>query len=256
MVLARFRTPVLAVTIGAAAAALALLSLAVPAQAAAGGNVGGRGYTIVRPGAPSVMNNTDFAGYVAAVAPGSATSAAAHFKVPRLSCTAAPDRGITPGVLVFVNSFRTASAASVFAICHRGRALYFPALLINGHEVNYITTPVHAGDVIKVSATVTTRGTTVQVTDVTTRVTKRRTGAGARSSAAFVGDGSVFLNTTRLGVPNFGTLTFTSCLVNGRALARSHHVRIQRVNSRGILQIATGALSPRGTAFATLYRHF
>lgn len=259
MVLARFRTPALAVTIGAAAVALPLLSLAVPAQAAAGGNVGGRGYTIVRPGAPSVTNNTDFAGYVAAVAPGSATSAAAQFKVPRLSCTAAPDRGITPGVLVFVNvnSLRTASAASVFAICHRGRALYFLASLINGHEVNYTATPVHAGDVIKVSATVTTRGTTVQVTDVTTRVTKKRTGAGARSSAAFVGDGSVLLGgTTRLGVPNFGTLTFTSCLVDGRALARSHHVRLQRVNSRNVVQIATGALSPRGTAFATLYRHF
>jgi hypothetical protein len=253
MVLARFRTSALAVTIGAAVA-LPLLSLAAPAQAAAGGNGNGGGYTIARPGVPSVINNPDLAGYVAAVAPGSATSAAAQFKVPRLSCTTAPDRGILPGVQVVVNSFRSFSAAFVFVICHRGRALYFPAVDINGHQVNF-TTSVRAGDVIKVSATVTTRGTTVQVTDVTTRVTKRRTGAGARSSAVFVGDDSVFLNATRLGVPNFGTLTFTSCLVDGRALARLRHVRVQRVN-RGILQIATGALSPRGTAFVTRYRHF
>jgi hypothetical protein len=255
MVLARFRMHALAVTIGAAAVALPLLSLAAPAQAAAGANGGGRGYTSARPFAPSVINNNpEVAGYAAAVAPGSATSAAAQFKVPRLSCTTA-DRGITPEVLVAVNNFRSESSAYLFVICHRGRAVYFPALDINGNEVNYATS-VRAGDVIKVSAKVTTRGTTVQVTDVTRRVTKRRTGAGARPSAVLVGDDSVFFNTTRLGVPNFGTLTFTSCLVDGRALARSHPVRDQRVNSRGILQIATGALSPGGTAFATHYRHF
>ena len=163
-----------------------------------------------------------FAGYVAAAVPGSATSAAAQFKVPRLSCTTAADRGITPGVLI-ANS-RSFSSTDLFAICHRGRAFYFPALDINGNQVNY-TTAVHAGDVIRVSATVTTRGTTVQVTDVTTRVTKRRTGAGARFSAVFVGDDSVLLNTTLMGVPNFGTLTFTGCLVDGRALARSHPAR-------------------------------
>ena len=255
MVLARLRMPALAVVIGAAAVALPLLGLAAPAQAAAGANGGGRGFTSARPFAPSVINNLDFAGYAAAVAPGSATSAAAQFKVPRLSCTAA-DRSIAPEVLVAVNNFRSESSAYLFVVCHRGRAFYFPALDINGNEVNYAITSVRAGDVIKISAKVTTRATTVQVTDVTRRVTKRRTGAGARPSAVLVGDDSVFLNTTRLGVPNFGTLTFTSCLVNGRALARSHPVRDQRVNSRGILQIATGALSPAGTAFATHYRHF
>jgi len=177
------------------------------------------------------------------------------YKVPRLSCTAM-DRGITPQVLVAVNNFRSESSAYMFAICHRGRAFYFPALDINGNEVNYTTTSCRAGDVIKVSAKVTTSGTAVQVTDVTTRITKKRTGPGARPSAAFIGDDSVFLGAMRVGVPNFGTLTLTSCLVDGRALARSHPARNQRVNSRGILQIATGALSPGGTAFATHYRHF
>jgi len=246
--------PALAVVIGAAAVALPLLSLAAPAQAAAGANGGGRRYTSARPFAPSVHNNPDLAGYAALVAPGSATSAAAQFKVPRLSCTAA-DRGITPQVLVAVNNFRSESSAYLFLICHRGRALYFPALDINGNEVNYATF-FRAGDVIKVLAKVTTRGTTVQVTDVTTRVTKKRTGPGARPSVAFIGDDSVFLGAMRLGVPNFGTLTFTSCLVDGRALARSHPARNQRVNGRNVVQIATGALSPGGTAFATHYRHF
>ncbi len=250
MVLARFRMPALAVMIGAAAAALPLMSLAVPAQAAAAGNGSGRGLA----GVPSVINNTTFAGYQASVAPGSATSSAAQFKVPRLSCTAAT-RAITPGVGVVVNSFRSDSTAFLFVGCVRGRAVYFPALVINGNTVTYATS-VRAGDVIKVSAKVTTRGTTVQVTDVRTGVTKRRMGSGARSVTAFVGDNDWLLNGILLGVPSFGALTFTSCLVDGRALARSHPARYQRVNSRGILQIATGALSPAGTAFATHYKHF
>jgi hypothetical protein len=256
MVLARFRMTALAVTIAAAAVALPLLNLAVPAQAAAGANGGGRGPAGVRPGAPSVINNTMFAGYQASVAPGSATSSAAQFKVPRLSCTAAY-RAIAPVAGVEVNNFRSFSSAFVFTGCFRGRAVFFPALVINGNEVNYTTTSVRAGNVIKVSTKVTIRGTTVQVTDVTTGVTKRRTGPGARSSAAYVGDSDWFANpTTLVGVPGFGTLTFTSCLVDGRALVRSHPARYQRVNSRGILQIATGALSPGGTAFATHFRHF
>jgi len=255
MVLARFRMPAFAVTFGAVALALPL-SLAVPAQAAAGADGGGRGPASARPGAPAVINNPFFAGYQASVAPGSATSSVAQFKVPRLSCTTA-FRAIALGIGVQVNNFRSFSAASVFTGCHRGRAVFFPVLLINGNEVNYTTRSLRAGDVIKVSVKVTTRGTTVQVTDVTTGVTKRRTGSGARSSSAFVGDNSWSANgTTPLGVPGFGTLTFTSCLVDGRALARSHPARYQLVNSRNVVQIATGALSPGGTAFATHYRHF
>jgi len=252
MVLARFRKPALAVTIGAAALALPL-SLAVPAEAAAVGDSGGAPAS-ARPGAASVINNPFFAGYQASLAAGSATSSAAQFRVPRLSCTTA-DRGIVPGVGVVVNNFRSFSGAALIVECVRGRARYVPVTAINGNQVSY-TTRVRAGDVIKVSVMVTTRGTTIRVTDVTTGFTRRRTGPGARSSAAFVGDDSLFSGRTLLGVPGFGTLTFTSCLVDGRALARSHPARFQRVNSRGILQIATGALSPGGTAFATHYRHF
>jgi hypothetical protein len=38
--------------------------------------------------------------------------------------------------------------------------------------------------------------------------------------------------------------------------SRAHPFRYQLVNSSGILQIATGALPPGGTAFATHYKHF
>jgi hypothetical protein len=244
--------PALAVTIGAAVA-VPLLSFAPPAQAA-GGNVGGGWPVSARTSASSVINSPGFAGYQAPVTPGSATSSAARFKVPKLSCTSAY-RGIAPGAGVVVNAFRSVSTAYLFAVCHQGRVLYFLALVVNGNQVNYAT-PVHAGNVIKVSAKVTTTRTTVQVTDVTTGVTKKRTGRGARSSAAYVGDDGVIANGILRGVPSFGTLTFTNCLIDGKALAHSHPHRFQRVNSRKIVQIATGALSSGGTAFPTYYKHF
>lgn len=204
-----------------------------------------------------MINSPAFAGYLASVARGSATSSAARFTVPRVSCTRTPvDRFITIEARVDVNNFRSHSSAALFAGCHAGRVVYFPALVINGNEVNYTTTRVRAGDLIEVSVKVTTRGTTVQVTDVTRRVTKRRTGPGARSGDALIGNVNVLLEPagTRLGVPAFGTIVFTG-LIDGRALGRAHAVRVQRVSGRTV-QIATGPLSPRGLVFATHYKHF
>ena len=251
--LARFRMPALAVTIGATAVVAPLLGLAAPAQAAAGGN-GGSGPAGAPARSPSAINSTVFAGYQATVAAGSATSSGAQYKLPALSCTSAY-RGITPVAGVGVNGNTTYSSAFVFTGCHNGKAVYFPALVINGSETNYTTTTVHAGNVIKVSTKVTTKGTTVSVTDATTGVTKKLTGSGASPSVAYVGDSDWVVNGTILGVPSFGTLSFTSCSVDGKALARAHPARYQRVNSSNVVQITTGALSSTGTAFLTHYKH-
>jgi hypothetical protein len=250
--LARFRMHALAVTIGAVAVVAPVLSLAAPAQAAPAGHGGGPASAHAR--ALSVINSDHFAGYQATVAAGSATSSAAQFKVPTLSCTSAY-RAITPVAGVEVNSFATYSSAFVFVGCHSGAAVYFPALVINGTETDYTTTPLAAGDVINVSTKVTTTGTTVKVTDVTKGVTKKLTGPGASSSAAYIADSGWFNNGTLLGVPKFGTLTFIHCLVDGTALANAHPAQYQRVNSSGTVQIATGALTSGGTAFATHFKH-
>jgi hypothetical protein len=253
MMLARFRTPALGITIGAAVMA-PVLGLAVPAQAAATGH-GGSGPAGAHARTLSVINNQVFAGYVATVAAGSATSSAAQYKLPKLSCTSA-NRAITPvaGVAVNNNNLATFSAAFVFTGCQKGKAVYFPALVINGNEVNYTTTAFHAGNVIKVATKVTTAGTTVSVTDTTTAVTKKRTGAGASSSSAYVGDSDWAVNGTILGVPSFGTLSFTNCLVDGKSLAASHPAKYQRVNGSTV-QITTGALSSTGTSFPTHFKH-
>jgi hypothetical protein len=254
MMLARFRMPALAVTIGAAAVVGPLLSLAVPAQAAAGGH-GGSGPAGAHAMALLVNSDNTFAGYQANVATGSATSSAAQYKVPTLSCTSAA-RAITPVAGVAVNNFATYSSAFLFVGCRNGKAVYFPSLVINGTETDYTTTRLAAGDAIKVFTKVTTTGTTVQVTDVTKAVTKKLTGPGASANAAYAGDSAWFTSTsTLLGVPNFGTLTFTHCVIDGTALASWSPAEYQRVNSTNVVQIATGALSSAGTAFPTHFKH-
>jgi hypothetical protein len=253
MMLAQFRMPALAVTIAGAAVVAPVLSLVAPAQAAAARH-GGNGPTGAHTRTLSVSNPT-FAGYQANVAAGSATSSAAQYKVPKLSCTSAA-RAITPVAGVAVNNFASYSAAFVFVGCSSGKAVYFPSLVINGTETDFTTTHLAAGDAIKVSTKVTTTGTTVQVTDVTKAITKKLTGPGASANAAYAGDSDWVTSTNKLlGVPNFGTLTFTHCLIDGKPLARANPGQYQRVNSSNVVQIATGALSPAGTTFATHFKH-
>ena len=154
------------------------------------------------------------------------------------------------------NNNKTFSSAFLFTGCVNGKAVNWPALVINGTEKNYTTTRFSAGDIISLHTMVTTARTTVQVTDVTRGITKKLTGAGGRSSAAYVGDTAWSSSTGKLlGVPNFGTLTFTNCLIDGDTLAVSLPYETQRVNSSNTVQIATRSLSSTGTAFATNYKH-
>ncbi len=155
-----------------------------------------------------------------------------------------------------VNSYKTFSVAFLFTGCVNGTAVYYPGLVINGTETDYPASAFSAGDVITLSTSVTTTGTTLQVTDVTAGVTKKLTGAGASASAAYIGDDGWATSTgTLLGVPNFGTLTFTNSLIDGKAPASWRPLKYLRVNHAGIVQIAPGSLSLAGTAFVTYYNH-
>jgi hypothetical protein len=93
-----------------------------------------------RTGSPAIgrvtaapISNRDFAGYSTGVTAGSATSSAASFTVPKLSCTAT-DRVIAPDVGVAANKGKTASAAGVAIGCAKGKAVYFPFLIANRAE--------------------------------------------------------------------------------------------------------------------------
>ena len=262
--LTRTRTTIITST-AAAAVGLAVsiaapaLATARPTPSAAAGPGGALGLThhAIGPITAAASRSRTFAGYQAAVTAGSATTLAATFTVPALSCTTA-ERGITPDAGVATNKFKTASIAGVLIGCAGGKAIYFPFLVANGAESDYTTVHLSAGDVINLSASVTTSGITVQVTDVTKNVsvTNTITGAGASADAAWIGDDSAVSNTgALLGVPNFGKLTFTNCLIDGKALGGWHPQAYQRVNGRGTVEIATGRPWPGGAAFNTFYRN-
>ena len=240
-----------------AAPALAIARPALSAAAGPGGALWLSHHAIDRITAAATRSHT-FAGYQAAVTTGSATSLAATFTVPALSCTTA-ERGITPDAGVAANKFKTASVAGVLVGCTNGKAIYFPFLVANGTESDYAAVHFSAGDVINLSASVTTSGITVQVTDTTKNVsvTSTITGAGASADAAWIGDDAAVNGNTGalLGVPNFGKLAFTNCLIDGTALGGLHPQEFQRVNSHGTVQISTGGPWPGGTAFTTHYQH-
>jgi hypothetical protein len=200
-------------------------------------------------------SNRVFAGYQAAVRAGSATTSTASFTVPTLTCTTA-DRAITNSAGVEENNYKTASVAVVLSGCVNGQAVYFPILVDNGHETDYTSTPLSAGDVITVTTKVSNFRTRVQVTDVTSGVTQKILGPGASASAAYMGNTGAASSTGSLQhVPDFAKLTFKDCLIDGKALGSLRPQAYQRVNSIGTLQIRTGGLWPGGTAFTTHYVH-
>ena len=250
-----------------AAGGLALSALMTAGAASATSNgpgTHGPGSRYLGPGAgsPAISRITaaststrTFAGYQTSVPAGSATVATATFTVPTLTCTTA-DRAIAPAVAVPVNNYKTASAVYVVTGCVNGQAVYYPELTINGKGAGHSTTPLSAGDVITLTTKVSTNRTRVQVTDVTTGVTSKFLGAGARASGASFGDVALGSSTgALLHVPDFGKLTFKNCFIDGKPLASWHPHAYQRVNSRGTVQIQTGGLWPAGTAFTTHYQH-
>jgi Peptidase A4 family len=262
--LTRTRT-IITCTAAAAAASLAV-SIAAPALASARlapGTAAGRGGALrlthndhatgrstARP-----VNTRTFAGYQATVPAGSATTVVASFTVPALSCTAA-NRAIVPDAGIAVRDFKSASVSFVFTGCVSGAAVYFPGLVVNGTETHFTASPFAAGDVIDLTTKVSVNRTRVQVTDVTTGVTQKIIGAGARARAAWVGDDAWFTSPTQLQhVPDFGKLTFKNCLIDGKALASWHPQAYQRVNSRGTVQISTGGFWPGGNTFTTRFEH-
>jgi hypothetical protein len=262
--LTRTRT-IITCTAAAAAAGLAA-SIAAPALATARlapSTVAGPGgalylthedHAVGRIAARTTSTRT-FAGYQATVAAGSATTSEASFTVPALSCTTA-DRAILPDTGIAVHDFKSASVAFVFTGCVSGAAVYFPGLVVSGAETDYPSSPFAAGDVIDLTAKVSVNRTRVQVTDVTTGVTQKIIGTGARARAAWVGDDGAGSSSGSLQhVPDFQKLTFKNCLVDGRALASWRPQAFQRVNSLGTVQISTGGFWPGGTAFTTHYLH-
>ena len=262
--LTRTRTIITCTAAAAAAGLAASIAAPAPATARLAPSIVAGPYGAPRPtsnnqaigmsAAPA--SNRYFAGYQAPVPAGSATVATATFTVPALSCTVTTfPRAIGPVAGVDENNFKTYSSAFLFTGCVNGTAVYYPGLVVNGTETDFTTSPFAAGDVVDVTTKVSTNRTRVQVTDVTTGVTQKIIGAGARAQVVLISDNSWTTSTGRWHVPDFGKLTFKNCLIDGKALASWHPRAYQRVNSNGTVQIRTGGFWPGGTAFTTHFMH-
>ena len=263
--LTRTRTIITCTAAAAAAGLAASIAAPAPATARLAPSIVAGPYGAPRPASnnqaigvsAAPASNRYFAGYQAPVPAGSATVATATFTVPALSCTVTTfPRAIGPVAGVDENNFKTYSSAFLFTGCVNGQAVNYPALVVNGTFTPYPATLFAAGDVIDLTTKVSTNRTRVQVTDVTTGVTQKILGPGARADDGYFGDSPWFTGTgTLLHVPGFGKLQFKNCLVDGKALASWRPRAYQRVNSNGTVQISTGGFWPGGTAFTTRYMH-
>ena len=100
---------------------------------------------------------------------------------------------------------------------------------------------------------------TDSVIDLTHKFIVTRNGSGSGTGEGITaGDFPVVSGSTTFGVPNFGTLAFSSALINGYPFG-SARTGLQADNlyasSTGPLQIKTTRSANNKEAFATLFRH-
>jgi Peptidase A4 family len=226
------------------------LACAASAQASSA-----RHLTAGAPDLGSAINSRGAAGY--------AVSTLAHygdvlasFQVPTLHCGSAP-QAITAGAAM--GGAGGSYAASLLLGCRGGAAIYEPALSHNGKVITYANATISPGDVITVQ--VDTGSTGIGNVVVADRTTKKHWALGATFPAntePFIGDRGWSVNGVLLGVPHFGGIHFYDCYVNNYPITSSPFTpqKYQRVNSQGVVQISTTAISGAGgPGFTTFFQH-
>jgi hypothetical protein len=194
------------------------------------------------------------AGYALGSAPAT-SSASTTFLVPSLACPASGLLGVAPGAFIFTRSGSTAnvSGASVFIVCQNGTTFYQAETIVNG-KITALPVTARRGD--KVITTVSVSATKVSVTlnDATRHVSYTRTGSGTPPVQELDGIDSPNSGPTQLGVPNFGSLIFSSSSIDGKTLRAAAAKPIDR-RSATHLEVTTGTLDATGTRFTETFRH-
>ena len=211
--------------------------------------------------------STHFAGYVSQIGgfslKGHPVTVTSTFVVPKVGCTSTA-RAIAPAVGVYAGETSrdqaTFAAANLFVGCYGGTAHYWPALVFGSTAKNYNQggSDAHPGDVVVVSAFLSTTKSAVKAVNTTRHITRELTGPGEQFyNSPFVGDDGWFSTSNTLeGVPNFGTLTFTNSLLSGSPFAQAISLaRVDRVTSGGTVQITVSGFSNSGRNFATFFKH-
>ena len=201
----------------------------------------------------TVFAGYNFANYIAV--PGAVS---AIIVVPKLNCEASPPAGSSIYVGVGIQSVN--SYARLYLACTPQRvARYYPSLLINGNTKNIASDLAHPGDTIEFAVSQSVSKVTGSVIDMTHKFIATSNGAGSGTSEGIMaGDYSVVSGSTTSAVPNFGTLAFSSALINGYPFG-SAETGLQaddlHASSTTPLQIKTTYSAGDKEAFATVFAH-
>jgi hypothetical protein len=202
----------------------------------------------------SAALRSNIAGWLDGNVQGGRLTMSATIVLPKLKCASK-----TQAIVANLNGGgggRPGSAAGEFLGCARGKARYFPALAINGSSKLYRRLAARAGDTVVLKLTINSTKTEVSVADKTTKsASKKLTAAGGTGGVCWAGDAPVSSNRGLLGVPNFGTLTFSHTVLNGQPLGTESPLR-QYDRYRGkTLQIKTSRFAGDEETFKTTFKH-
>lgn len=224
--------------LGAAAGLVTALALAQPALSSRERSTAARATS-------AAVAGLDFNGYIGVPGAVSAT-----LVVPRLNCAASPGTGSSLDVGVGIQSVN--SYARLALACTQGAAQYSPSLVVNGVVKNVPSDTAAAGDTIQLSVSQSVSQVTVSVVDVTHPFVATSNGSGGGTGQGIVaGD----FPATAGGVPDFGTLAFSSVVVNGYPLG-SAGTGLQVLDlSAGSSRITTSYSAAAKEAFATVFKH-
>jgi hypothetical protein len=204
--------------------------------------------------------STVFAGYNFANYIGVPGAVSAIIVVPKLNCKAlSAGSSIYVGVgIQSVNSY----ARLYLACMPHGVARYYASLVINGTTKNIPSDVARPGDRIQFAVSQSDSQATGSVIDMTHKFIATINGNGSGTGEGIMaGDFPVVSGTTTSPVPNFGTVEFSSALINGYPFG-SAGTGLQADNlyatSSGPLQIKTtrsASNTSNREAFATVFEH-
>ena len=200
----------------------------------------------------TVFAGYNFANYISV--PGAVS---AIIVVPRLDCKVTPPAGSSIYVGVGIQSVN--SYAWLYLACTpKHVARYYPSLLVNGSPINIASDAAHPGDTVEFAVSQSVSKVTASVIDMTHKFIATANGTGSGTSEGVVAGDFPAVSGTTSGVPNFGTLTFSSALINGYPFG-STEPGLQAddlyASSTGPLQIKTIYSASNKEEFATVFEH-
>ena len=200
----------------------------------------------------TVFAGYNFPNYIAV--PGAVS---ASIVVPKLNCKGTPAAGSAIFVGVGIESVN--SYARLYVACTPQHvARYYPSLVINGATRNIASDVAHAGDTIEFSVSQSLSKVTSSVIDIAHKFVATGNGAGSGTSEGIVAGDFPMVSGATSVVPSFGTLVFSSALINGYPFV-SAETGLQaddlHASSTGPLQIKTTYSASNKEAFATVFEH-